>query len=283
MLNTNCHSTSEFQLNEGQRPNYKMTAEGYRSVPGQKLSDNNKNILLVGCSLTFGIGVDDNQTISYFLKKSFNKHNIINLGFPSGGLNDLIDDVLQRERYKRINANGGSVIYTFIPHHIERTLCKFDCYRGEEWILRKNNYTWDHDGNPINLGTFKDSRSKIHNFIYNILAQSETLNYISFQSNQIPDSSDQLIFFRYLKFLSLEYKKKNLDFYFFTLQPETLSQEFYENLNESGIHNISYSISNLPPEIRNKIEIPGDGHYTEVGNYLIAKLISYNLKNNNFL
>jgi hypothetical protein len=262
---------------------YTMTAEGYRSVPFQKLSDIRKNIILVGCSLTFGTGVNDNQTIAHFLKKSLPNYNVINLGIPSGGINDSIDDILLRKRFQRINSNGGAVIYSFIPHHIERTLCKFECYRrAEDWILTKNNYTFEQNGNLLNLGTFKDSRSKLHNFTYHFLALSETLKFFSYKSTQIPYSDEQITFAKYLKFLSLEYKKKKLDFYFFTLYPEFLSQAFYDKLAEYGIQNISYSLHGLPTALQNKITIPGDGHYTEVGNYLISSLFTENLKEDNY-
>ena len=39
------------------------------------------HILLVGDSVTFGLGVNNNETVSHYLEKINNEHQVLNLGF----------------------------------------------------------------------------------------------------------------------------------------------------------------------------------------------------------
>jgi hypothetical protein len=43
------------------------------------------HILLVGDSVTFGLGVNNNETISHYLEKINNEHQVLNLGVPGYG------------------------------------------------------------------------------------------------------------------------------------------------------------------------------------------------------
>jgi hypothetical protein len=44
------------------------------------------HILLVGDSVTFGLGVNNNETVSHYLEKINNEHQILNLGVPRYGI-----------------------------------------------------------------------------------------------------------------------------------------------------------------------------------------------------
>jgi hypothetical protein len=44
------------------------------------------HILLVGDSVTFGLGVNNNETISHYMEKINNEHKLLNLGVPEYGI-----------------------------------------------------------------------------------------------------------------------------------------------------------------------------------------------------
>jgi hypothetical protein len=66
---------------------YTLNRLGYRSreLDGYDISN---SIVIMGCSITFGVGVSDDETISHYLKEITGR-DVINLGVP-GGSNQLI-------------------------------------------------------------------------------------------------------------------------------------------------------------------------------------------------
>jgi len=65
---------------------YDFNDYGYRSIHNYEpiLDDENK-IICIGCSFTFGIGLDEEQTWPFKLSKLLNC-NFLNLGFPGGSI-----------------------------------------------------------------------------------------------------------------------------------------------------------------------------------------------------
>ena len=78
---------------------------GWKTIPGKTVSNkkvtyitnslgmrskevgfSKGHILLVGDSVTFGLGVNNNETISHYLEKINNKHQVLNLGIPRYGI-----------------------------------------------------------------------------------------------------------------------------------------------------------------------------------------------------
>ena len=70
---------------------YRLNKSGFRTYEFKDIDWRNC-IVLLGCSNTFGIGVDEDETLSYFLEKLTNKQ-VVNLGM--GGIsNDVIIEKL---------------------------------------------------------------------------------------------------------------------------------------------------------------------------------------------
>ncbi len=66
---------------------YKVNSSGYRTHEWKDIDWPNA-ILLLGCSNTFGVGVDEDETLSYYLEQLTGRQ-VVNLGTP-GGSNSLI-------------------------------------------------------------------------------------------------------------------------------------------------------------------------------------------------
>jgi hypothetical protein len=66
---------------------YKVNSSGYRTREWKDINWK-ESIVILGCSNTFGIGLDEDETISYMLESKINRP-VINLGYPSGS-NELI-------------------------------------------------------------------------------------------------------------------------------------------------------------------------------------------------
>ena len=67
--------------------NYKINSSGYRTYDWNQIDWPNA-ILLLGCSSTYGVGVAEDETLSYYLENLTGRQ-VVNLGTP-GGSNSLI-------------------------------------------------------------------------------------------------------------------------------------------------------------------------------------------------
>lgn len=103
---------------------YNINDSGNRLTPNKSATriDTNNAILFVGGSYTFGEGLNDDETLSYFLQESSGR-SAINAGLHGYGahqaLRILEDDELYRKRTK--GKLVKAVIYRSLPGHINRT------------------------------------------------------------------------------------------------------------------------------------------------------------------
>ena len=79
-------------------------------------------IIFIGCSYTFGTGIEDNEILSYLIYKNTNR-NVLNLGIQAGGLQHFYYLINKNNFFKDNfpeSFNPEYVFYTYIPNHIER-------------------------------------------------------------------------------------------------------------------------------------------------------------------
>lgn len=62
---------------------YNVNRDGYRTYEWEDVNDWNESIVLFGCSCTFGIGLAEDETLSFHLEKLTGRR-VINLGVPGG-------------------------------------------------------------------------------------------------------------------------------------------------------------------------------------------------------
>ena len=259
---------------------YSLDENGFRIIPKQVFSKDRKNILLIGCSFTFGIGVNDDQNIAYFLKQKMSEYNIYNLGNPSGGMSDMLDDIYINKRIKNINKNGGAVVYIFHYDHLERTFCSLDCYRSSriKWQSTKNYYDFDSQGELVNYGPRKEFRPIQYQFL-KAIAQSKFLSFIGYDMPRVYDSDEELTYIKFIKKLKEHYLQYGLEFILYLHQESSIavSSEFFDNLKKN---NIKFFVTGNSSSflINTNDRIIGDGHYSEVGNYYRAGVIHNFLK-----
>jgi hypothetical protein len=65
-----------------QQITYKLNSQNYRAPEWDSIDWEN-SVVMFGCSQVFGVGVDEDQTLGYYLSELLNKP-VINLGIPGG-------------------------------------------------------------------------------------------------------------------------------------------------------------------------------------------------------
>lgn len=94
---------------------YKRNSSGFRTYEWNHVKWS-KAIVLLGCSCTYGVGVDDNETLAAQLEK-ISKRKVINLGLP-GASNQFITFCLSQV-YSRFDAPYAVVVnYSTIDRNI---------------------------------------------------------------------------------------------------------------------------------------------------------------------
>lgn len=69
---------------------YMVNSSGYRTYEWNDIDWKN-SIVIFGCSCTYGVGLAENETISYYIQKYTNKK-VVNLGYPSGSNKLIVDN-----------------------------------------------------------------------------------------------------------------------------------------------------------------------------------------------
>lgn len=111
------NETYECQVAGSQNFSLSTDALGRRknlpAVPGQPL------LVFSGCSFTFGVGVNDSDTLPSQLAAT-GKHSVVNLGTPGGGLENLVLQAIFLKEFvpEAASANGVTFVYTLLPEHL---------------------------------------------------------------------------------------------------------------------------------------------------------------------
>lgn len=251
---------------------------GRRRIPGQKIDEHKPNLLLLGCSQTFGQGVQDDETMPYFMQQLNPGYNVYNMGISGAGLSEILDDMQSKKRFADLGARGGVVVYSFIYDHLERMFCSVDCYRTERvaWVPKKNHYDFDEQGNLTNYGPHRYRWLRAG--LYRWFAKSQFLNFIGYDRPRVYSASEQRRFVRMLKEVELFYRKFGYDFYLYPWDSGSdFGDTFKSELKRAGIKFIDYKLAPIQL-LRAQGTIPGDGHPNAFGHYIAATLITQMLK-----
>ncbi len=80
---------------------------------------NTPAIIVLGCSMAYGVELNENQTFSYKVSKKL-KIPVYNLAYPAGGLNQIYY-ILQYNKFKQeINKEPEYILYFYNPDHMRR-------------------------------------------------------------------------------------------------------------------------------------------------------------------
>lgn len=230
-----------------------------------------KNFLSIGCSHTFGVGVNDSETIAGQLAKKIKNYNFYNLGVPGGGLTEILDDVYYKDRLVNLNKNGGAVAYFFWQDHFRRYFKNIDVPLKERVYYEIENDTLIRKQPYLEAAAWKMT-------LQNLLEKSYFLRSINFGEYNF-SIENQNKFINYLSFVQKFYKENyNLDFYVLILEPtSTPSKHFLESLSSHNIKYIRFNRLNNYFDLH-EILIGGDGHYNPKGLFLYSELIRFGVK-----
>jgi hypothetical protein len=252
---------------------YTVDSLNRRVTPGYNPSKK-KYAMFFGCSICYGFGLKDNQTIPYYLQQNTEQYNSYNYGFNGWGCHHMLARLEHKDLSKEVREKDGIGVYIFLWSHIRRAIGDMRIYTG--WGHTMPYYYLD-EGEVVRDGNFAKGRwftSKM----YEYLDKSYLWDY--FGANLPTDTrEDHMI-------LAAEIIKKSKETYaqqfgnenFYVVihptdweefTPEK-NEQFKKLLTERGIDVLDYSDKLILDE---EHIIIGDGHPNEKSDEKLAKML----------
>lgn len=242
--------------------------------------------VFLGCSITFGAGVNDAETLPfYFNKFANNKYRVLNYGVPGYGTHQMLA-LVESQLFRDLptNMRGNTiVVYSFIPDHIRR------CAGYNKWDLHGPRYEIS-DGKLVKNGNFsKTKKLLLHNeFITNIWNESYTYknnfsieaqkasHYDVLRTLEIINRTNNILQQQGIEFIIIVWDqrkeveridKEELDYFYNTLKHLKITVFFVSNIVN-------------PEKYENEMDvysIKNDGHPTPLFYQTVAKYVFNNL------
>ena len=164
---------------------------GRRLVPGQETpSKKDKFILFFGCSFTYGVGVNDDETMPYYVSRLLPDYKIYNYGYGGDGPHNMLAWLQMPKFADDVKEIEGICVYNFLYCHIARAIGDMYTYNG--WAKTDPYYCLDRNGNLVRNGNFQEGRPIISLF-YELLGKSYILKYFNFNIPRNVTKQDALL------------------------------------------------------------------------------------------
>lgn len=133
--------------------NVVYSTDPYRRRTTIPNNPNDKALLFLGCSYTFGWGVNDDETLPSQLAALMPGYQVFNYGQGGMGTSNVYQLMLSKDLHKQDVPKKAAMIYLFLHVHIRRTL-------GVKSVAESfgQYFPWYElkDGNPVRMGQFDD-------------------------------------------------------------------------------------------------------------------------------
>lgn len=243
-----------------------------RITPGYD-STKNKYAIFLGCSITFGQGVEDTETMPYYFQKFTKKFNCYNFAVPSHGTNNVLARFQYQSLKNQVREKAGRAYYIFYWDHIRRSIGSMS-HIG--WTANCPYYYENKDGKLERKGNFIDGR-KFTTAFYQSVYQTNIVNYwgldlpFSINASHIDLVTDMI------EEIKNDYEKQfGNDHFYCVMYPDweankdsTLLQLFRDDLKKK---NVQFMDLNSFPYTQDKT-LGGDPHPNPETNREITRLI----------
>jgi len=252
---------------------YTLDALGYRITAVDAARRRNRFIGFLGCSVTFGEGVRDDETMPYYVGRLTKRSQPYNYGWRGGGPAEALRMFEERDITTEIAQADGLWVYTFIDDHVDRTI---GTSKVIAWGPSKPYYELTPAGGAVYLGTFEDVwpwRTRA----FRALHRSHIVQALNVSIPRVTDRHLERTA-RLIEALAAAVRRQFPDNEFaVVLYPGARrAKAMAERLRARGVHVLDYSA--LFRALRREspgtpLKIPDDGHPTPLAYQLLAEAL----------
>lgn len=151
-----------------------ITGDHYnkRITPGHD-SLKKKFALFFGCSICYGYGVEDNQTMPYYFQQNSRDFNSYNFAFSGYGPNHMIARLEYQNLAEQVSEKDGIGLYVFFYGHIDRAIGRMNYYTSYGHL---SPYYHLKNGKIVREKMFPDGRW-FTSFLYEKMYQLNIIKY----------------------------------------------------------------------------------------------------------
>ena len=254
---------------------YSTDAYGRRTTPATHLEPPSNFILFFGDSFTFGEGVNDNETLPFYVGQMASKYRVYNYGVMGYGPQGMLAELRDGDIAKEINETHGISIYTFIDDHISRAIGAQHVVAG--WGWRMPFYHVDSSNRLVRRSNFISGRPGL-TFLYWVLAKSQIAKYLGIHLPLRIDDSHIKTTARIIEESRNTFKEKfNSDrFYVLFFPGSRRAKNLIPYLESADIKYLDYS--ELIDMHEQEFHIENDPHPTPRAYKIVATRITKDIK-----
>ena len=247
--------------------NYSTDANSLRITPLDTTKPRTKYAQFYGCSMTFGEGVQNNETMPYFFGEYDSTYRPYNFAYSGYGPHQMLARLETENAKKIVRENTGIGFYIYINDHVNRvlgTMTNYGYNGGQAPYYHKV------DGQLKHEGLFTEGR-KIRSWIFEQLLKSNILKLFKIGYPFKITEQDYELTAEVMAEASRNYKKQfGNDNFYVIIYPTTVNSSLIINLlKQKGVKVLDYS--KLFNPLEKGYAIPDDEHPTALANEILIK------------
>ena len=254
------------------RIKFNTDANSLRITPVDSTKSRIKYAQFYGCSMTFGEGVQSNETLPYYFGKFDSTYRPYNFAYSGYGPHQMLAR-LETGSPKNIAAmdivkeSTGIAFYIYINDHVNRaigTMTNYGYNGGNAPYFHKVGNELKHDG------LFNSTR-KIRSWFYEVMLKSNILKLFKIGYPFRISEADYELTAEIMAAASRDYKKQfNNDNFYVIIYPTTVDSKLIISLlKQKKVKVLDYSKLFNPTD--KKYAIPYDEHPTALANEILIK------------
>lgn len=220
---------------------YTIDERGRRTIPLPNLESRKNSILFFGCSLMFGEGVNDDETLPFQVGRLAPEHRPYNYAFNGYGPQHMLAKLQQGDIESEVAGSGRQLVYVFIDDHVKRAISSMRTV----WVHRSPYYFIDAEDRLTRDGTFNSARPHLYRFYHDILLKSQTLTFFDIDFPLFVRERDLALTARIIEASFQEFRRRfRSDEFLVVIYPvgaEELGGRLAQYLHRAGIKHFDYS------------------------------------------
>ena len=231
---------------------------GIRQTP---VSENSRHKFAVffGDSFTFGVGVNDDETLPYYFGEEAAEYRPYNYGVPGGAVQNMYHKLSTEDLTGQIKESSGIAVYWYFGFHTNRVVGGMPGFN--KWADTTACYELEND-TLVLRGNFRQAHPW-RSFLYDMLYLSSTCRYVGFylpvaHTEKHYDTA-ALMLLESIRLFKAQFPKSDFIVLFWNGKVPYLP--VMERLNTQGVHTIT--VRDFLDGIDNPQELPNtlpDGH-----------------------
>jgi hypothetical protein len=247
--------------------NFNTDANSLRITPMDSTKPRKKYAQFYGCSMTFGEGVQSNETLPYYFGKFDSTYRPYNFAYSGYGPHQMLARLETGSPNSIIKESTGIAFYIYINDHVNRaigTMTNYGYNGGLAPYFHENGNELKHDG------LFKNAR-RIRSWFYEVMLKSNILKLFKIGYPFKISEADYELTAEIMAQASRDYKKQfGNDNFYVIIYPTTIDNSLIISLlKQKGVKVLDYSKLFNPTD--KKYAIPYDEHPTALANEVLIK------------